>query len=431
MIFLHFYFHLIKQVYFNNNKLEDVVFSSYLYRVNFNIPNKDLKVRLIYFRKVFRVLQQIFLKNHGDVKFDNIEKIHLHNSENGREIWLNFINSNKDIGEVSTSFSVQNIPIKLKLFDKIVVTLNILISIPFFYLVVKRKKDVKQNLIGLPNLIITLMKLKNLVNSCSIICYSGVYEPEANIYSYYLKKKGATVNFFVSGTPLFRFLTHIYCDTLYLGNAYQQEETLIFKNTILIQKILLLKPFSFLSLPHYNLMDNFENNRIAFYTSGIWKRREKGIYFDIKIEEKEKIILNYLVRYKKEINPEIEIILYLHPIEKSNALDYQLAKNHYFSWIGKEKIIEFAEMNSKTTDSFHLDNIAIVTISNTLFERLFSGFKTLIIRDDSFPNNASNLHLISFSEYNEFIELLEKINSLSRKNFFKFFRINKYLIEKY
>lgn len=401
-------------------KSEEIPAHSFFTRTNFAIRSSETEVWFMPERKILSVLKKVWTSDGRDIQNHQSAILHLHHTSTGGEIWNGFLNDS--LGA--------ELPWQAK--DKFIFgnSLGSRLSFSFFLLrlllplrILYRKKEWKQNLLMLPGFFVTVINLQSYIrhNKINELYYSGVYEPEANLLSFLLMSDGIKVNMALSGTPLFRFTRHLYCNVLLFTNAYQLDEQKVFSDTIRADEIKLLPPFTwrnFIGL--YETVPDYDaSDKIAVYTSGIWKRREKKIFFDPEAEQKEILILKALDRYLAEVNPKAEVTLYLHPVEKKTPEDFAKAEANYKAYIKSERFF-IAPAGQPTDQSFHKADIAVITISNTVFERLFAGYKTLIVpfMSENFPIPDSALNKLAARSENEILEKLIAFSALSRADFF-------------
>jgi hypothetical protein len=232
----------------------------------------------------------------------------------------------------------------------------------------------------------------------------------------------------VSGTPLFRYLSTILTDQLYLTSMYQLKEVEYYKNTIKAKKVNVLPPINYLELlGHYKstLLTPFTKGSIGVYTSGIWKRKQEGTYYSPEMERKEFLIfkgLNELLKRKLITR----VLFYFHPLEKFSEEDYQKAIGFYLDFFesGLKPRVEFSGRDKNTWNTFNEVDLAVTTVSNTIIDRLFSGYKMLMVpfEEDIFPIKPSGLYNISaFTEE----QLVDKTQEFLQMDVGEYFRINK------
>lgn len=415
-MYLHLFRHIIREAYGRNDTVHAVVFSSFLERTNFYIPKTDPEKSLIYLRKMMAQIR--IMMSAKVIPVEKTAAVHLHNSHDGREIWLNFLKV-KFPGQQFKSYSLRNLPFNFTFLQRVKVILAIVASMPVYWMLLLKRRDAKQNLIALPELIDALQRLKNLTSNHTTAYYTGVYEPESNVISLYLKKQGSKVNFFVSGTPLVLHLKKMFCDTLFVSNAYQKEELPGLSKTLLCNGVEVAGPFSVNDLV-YNSKEGVSNKTIAVYTSGVWFRKKNGTLVLSDFEIREKKLFEFLDRYVTDSGNKISVLVFCHPKEKSNAGDYEEAKQHYLEGMVNKAAFIFPEREAETIRNFNRAELAVVPLSNTLFERLYAGYKTIVVNNENdwFPMKRSALNNVACNTYQNFSVLVKRVLGMSEHDFF-------------
>lgn len=402
-------------------KEDKVVFSSFEERVDFTIPAKDYDKPFIFTRYIVKILLKVlkeqFIKPHSQ-DTAHCDHLHLNTTYSKVSYWNNFITEQHGLDQLR-SIAYPEISLALPLKKKIAV----IGSLSRLFFLKKKLKRNGRNFLDAPGLIYTLYKLSEYLRRVNPreVYFTNIYLPAGNIISYWVMKHGFRISAFVSGTPLFRYLQKIVASRLYLSNQYQLEEyTNCFNSTILASEVRVLAPFYKNELVMNNTFSRPTGKVIGVYTSGIWKRKENGIYYDAQVAEKEQVLIRLLDDFLDR-NPEVSVLFFLHPIEKGTGQDYEKARAVYLSGVRNADKFSFASIGQKTIQGFHLCSLAVTSISNTLFERLYAGFKTLIIKKekDWFPGDFSQLKKISFISYAEFDALFRQWATAPAKDFFE------------
>jgi hypothetical protein len=342
--------------------------------------------------------------------------LHIHNSTAGRDKWQEFL---AGFFPVSASISLRDLTVPGGAAARAMLLADLLFSLPVYLFLRIKFPGSAQNLLAMPRLLSRLHVMKQRIKKGSHVYYSGAYEPESNVYAYYLIARGCQVSCFVSGTPLRRYLRMIYCDRLYLSNAYQMEEREIYRKTILADSVSVMPPFSHRDLDYYSSQSSPAYD-VAIYTTGVWKRKEEGIFYDPDVEEKEKTIFRLVDHFITTRNRPLKVVVFCHPVEKRKPADYERARGYYLSQLKHVQAFTFAPAAHSTVKHFGDAAVAVTSISNTLFERLYAGHKTMILRKtgDWFPHSASRLQTISCEGPEDFCLKLESFLDMSADRFF-------------
>jgi len=208
------------------------------------------------------------------------------------------------------------------------------------------------------------------------------------------------------------------------------EECKYFNQTIIIDTVKLFPP-----LNYRNFINIYKGNNIppppltiGIYTSAIWKRKREGIYFDDKVEKSERLIFSSVDEFISE-NPLVKAVVFFHPAEKRTSIDFEKAVFFYSSQVNNKKSFSFADRSLRTDNCFQETDIAVTPVSNTISERLFSGFKVLIVpfENQTFPILNSPFDLISAKTKLELKSKLKLFLSMNNEDYFKINNLNAYL----
>jgi hypothetical protein len=230
------------------------------------------------------------------------------------------------------------------------------------------------------------------------IYYFNIYEPDSNITSYLLNKLNIKTVLITSEVPLHFGNTRMIGTEIDFCFGYQLEEYEKYKNTIVAEKVNLLVPETvFETASYYIKNNNFSTpkNTIGFISSGMWLRKMLGdADSGLNELENENLIISYLKEFVSS-NSSVKLIIYLHPIEKNKA-NFELTKEHYKE-IFENKEPEFAPLNTPSALSFNNSDVCIALYSTLLYERIFMGFKSIImpLGINDFPITDSSLHKVS------------------------------------
>jgi hypothetical protein len=218
-----------------------------------------------------------------------------------------------------------------------------------------------------------------------------------------------------------------------LSSPYHHEELKVFSNSIRYESLLKWGPERALTYIERYRTYKPESSKsvIGFYSHASWLRlAQDHADVGLNIPKAEEKLLNDLFRFVNE-NKEFELRIFLHPRERAPEM-IEATKSYYNSKLGEGKY-QFNDFSKPTTACFEDAGIAMAAFSTILFERLFSGYKTLIgnygIPD--FPLKGSNLNAICFSDYNRLSLLIEECTRESDSDFFKRNKLEDYLWTQY
>jgi len=347
---------------------------------------------------------------------------------NYAELRKNYVN-NILRGNPNTLFSKNNLIIANKFFDKLFLLIySTWLFIKFYFKKIDKKtsnnyafvlREIIENYCLLKN--IDLLKTKTLYDFSN-------YEVDSNLLYLLCRENEITVYKIPSPGPLINHNSILLTDFLVVSSGYHLEELKTLKN---IKYQNLIKAMPEMSLNYYykykNKMEYADKHSLAYYSHGSWLRllaNDADIGLNTYNGEIETLKLIGLFLEK---HPQFNLTVFLHPRE-SNLLLTNEIMNFYFKWLPKDKF-HFSNSNEKTTDSFSKSNIAIVSLSTILFERLFIGKKTLICNKGllNFPMKGSQLENITFSEFINLENMIFESYELEDKSFFNKMNLNSYL----
>jgi len=257
------------------------------------------------------------------------------------------------------------------------------------------------------------------------------YEVDSNFMYLVLRDRGIRHFKIPSSGPLATHHRIILSDDVVFSSPYHFEELQKFSDTIRVKNVHLWPPYnSRLSYARYkNNNQCEESNTIGFYSHGAWLRKaQQHADYGGRIAEAEEAILQMLgeiVRVQKHYKLQI----FPHPKELRPELKTAMVA-HYKSCIGHDQFTIF-EAQGGTSQHFAKSEIAIAAFSTVLYERLYSGFKTLIgnMFIGQFPMNRSPLNAICFRTQSELETMLEKFGSMDTETFFKTTELSDYRME--
>lgn len=265
-------------------------------------------------------------------------------------------------------------------------------------------------------------------NKIQKVHYFCIYEGNANINAFLLKKYKIYCNKIPSEVPLYFSNTHILTDELSTCFAYQEEELKFYKHTVSLKKISNWGPEHIVEVLGINnkVVDKYQ---LGFYSSGMWLRSLKGNHKANSVEGKaETEILKTLIEFvsKEKLKP---VLVFLHPSEKNSPEQFKLTKAYYEKHFNIN-FIEFADINIPSNKQFDLVDLSVSFISTILYERLYLGHKTIIATLESFsdfPLCDSPLNKIRVRNTLELNKLIKKSLKMTDKVFFEEFQLSHYV----
>lgn len=272
------------------------------------------------------------------------------------------------------------------------------------------------------------LKTKLNRNNIRNLHYFSIFERDANLCAYLLMKNNIFINKIPSEVPLFVYNSTIVADKLSFCFAYQKEEFEYFKDTMFVKETQDWCPELIFTAPKRFFQDRNKlesksfNYDLGFYSSGNWLRRILG---DAELEtddaQSEFIILKKLVEISERNN--LRLRVYCHPIEKRNP---EKTMNFYSQF--KNSCFSLAAFDKPSIEEFDEVNVAVSLLSTLMYERIYFGFKTLLVPlgFDGFPLQNSAFSNICVKNVSELEELILKSKSISTKEFFTNYKLSNY-----
>jgi hypothetical protein len=385
---------------------------------SFRLSQNDYRDPLIIVKGYIRLIKAVFSEKKETYLTTGSEFIYDLNPDPIRKPYVKHF-TGKDINNL---ISKEHLAGNMGMISKfIVVSVYLLILVPFFMFTVFSKhkpalslifKEVVENAMLLS--LISRYKLKT--------CYFfSIYEKDANLTAYLLMKSGVKVIKIPSEVPFYFFNTTIICDQLIICNAYQFGEKEYYKESILCDSTEMWGPERVTDF--YSIYKNknyaIRRNAIAFYSTASWVREKEG-HLDqgTGMVKNEKLLLEYLKEYLRN-SDQIKLIIYPHPKEKKNI---EATRKHYRELL-QDLSFEFSDFKELSAATFYNAELAVAFNSTLIHERLYFGFKTLILPLDhpGFPIEGSSFrNICAYSKE----ELFSKVDMALQQTEEEFFQTN-------
>lgn len=187
--------------------------------------------------------------------------------------------------------------------------------------------------------------------------------------------------------------TQLLSDTLVLTSPYQEDELSLFAQTIRIKTVERWVPEIFLTYGHrYDNWIPTQKGTVGYYSHGTWLRMEQqhgaSGEGDLDAEIRLLPVLAEILKKHKQF----QVLIFLHPKEKKYQPQEKV--RNYYGRIFAGINFSFADESLSSTMQFEKAEIGIGAISTILFERIFTGYKTIMyplgVKD--FPVSGSNFH---------------------------------------
>ena len=267
-------------------------------------------------------------------------------------------------------------------------------------------------LLEYPILIINLLKISN---NSYYLYYFCIYELETNLVAKFLLDSKIKFSKITSSTPITYHNSRIISDDIILCDLYQLEEFKYHKNKCIYKSFKVWGPENssqYMDLYKSNL-DNSDYD-ITFYSTASWVRVKNGsIDFGHDMLRAESTILNVIKQYLIK-NPKIKFKIALHPKERVNYKE----TIEYYSSIFKEINYYISDENERSDLNLTKNGLGVTFFSTIALESIYCGNKVCFwTQGIQFPVINSNLKNICVSNEQEFLDLIIKSISKTKKEF--------------
>lgn len=223
------------------------------------------------------------------------------------------------------------------------------------------------------------------------------YLVDSNLLYLLLKKRGIRTMKVPSPGPLGTHNHILLADEVAISTPYHAFEMDRFKETFRVKRAV-----NWIPERTQNYIDRYRKNRpetatgtIGYYSHGSWVRASAGHTSDgLGLHDKEEELLQYLGEVLNR-RPEWNLIIFPHPREKKpDMLDQTRA---YYDRHLHGVTFEISLDDRPTSLQFERAEVGVAVFSTIIYERLFSGYRTLIFqrKGDSFPDPATSLSSIA------------------------------------
>lgn len=260
------------------------------------------------------------------------------------------------------------------------------------------------------------------------------YEIGSSFLTILLNKKNIRNYFITSPTPLYETYPDAVADIFLSASPYHVDEL---KYKSIHKKYPLNFEFNEIRFWPYNEFDDrLEKQQdqlptvkktIGIYASGVWWRnKEKHQEFADGFFESEFQLLNDMASFIGKY-PDYKLTLFLHPRERRTEGQLAEAQEFYdktFSGIP----FEYGDFDRPTKSQFSKCDISISVCSNTTYERLYGGFKSIFTpyKFDYFPIESSGLKHMSVKNYQELEAKILELTEMTHDAFFEKYDLKNY-----
>jgi len=283
----------------------------------------------------------------------------------------------------------------------------------------------------IPEIALTLQFAKR--NRIQMVYDFLPYEVDSNFMYLLFRENQIGVFKIPSSGPLATHHKILLADFIALSTPYHLEELRKFNSTIRIGHYHMWPPEkAHMYYSRYKSNQKWEeNNTIGSYSHGEWVRKaEKQSDYGGRIGDAEEAILGMLGNLTKK-NPLLKVRVFPHPRELRPEFKAEMMA-HYRACIGHDSFEIFTQPGG-TSQHFAKAEIAIAAFSTILYERLYSGYKTLIgnMFIFEFPMNQSNLNAICFKTEEELEGMISRFGNMDAETFFAETELINYRLESY
>ena len=363
----------------------DSLFNSVSYRLG----NNAIHDRFL----IFRIAKEVLSKSHRKIPVKRIietsELAVLDNSFNFEDVRARYIKklTGNDIKLLFNKSQLLGYSSFINLLKNYIYLFYLLIRYPIIL-----KKGINK-----VNYALVMKQIPEIINFIEIISKENIkivfdfsnYEVDSNFLYLLLNEKGIKVYKVPSPGPLFMHNKNLLTDVLVICSGYHLEETRLYKETIIFKELVHFYPeLSDLAIKKNIVAHDKQKFIVGFYSHASWLReKEKHVDNGLNLLRAEESLLK-LINDTFE-NTNYQLLLFLHPREKHKINETEAYYKKFLSNIH----YEFAPVDKKSTDCYHLCNLALITLSTILFERIFEGHKILISKQGiiGFPNPNSCL----------------------------------------
>jgi hypothetical protein len=385
---------------------------------SYRLLDSDRRDPLIGFRMLVRTLRRMLSSGNGKTGIDSTSNtIVISSSKNANDI-IQYISRS---GKTPLHTYLDRDHMSLGDFGKwapIIAWFPFAIRQAFRCITSQYRSTIALTIAEIPEIACTLQFAQR--NSITMLYDFLPYEVDSNFLYLIFREHNIGVFKIPSSGPLATHHKILLSDYIAISTPYHLEEMRKFNSTIRIRQFDLWPPekahMYFAKYKNNRAWE--ENHTIGFYSHGEWIRKaEKQSDYGGRIGDAEETILRMLGNLVQK-NPMLKLRIFPHPRElKPDKRDDMLA--HYKQCIGHDSFEIFTQPGG-TSQHFAKAEIAIAAFSTILYERLYSGYKTLIgnMFIFEFPMNQSALNSICFKTEEELEAMLKRFGNMDADSFF-------------
>lgn len=424
---LYVYYYFIKlwliDVFVKTPRTKEQYAAKNLFNTSFRMNEASRKDSLLVLRIYHRLIKELFKYSSKKEPFicdaESYDKIIYDATRKSFESRKDFVNHFFKEGKVTAGIFKNELFNNIPLSQKIAIMFLATLWTPFLFVFNFFRKDK----VGYSLLLFEFVEVYRLIESCKQlkvkeVFFFCIYEKDANITALLLNHNNIIVNKITSETPLSFWNKIIIADKIYLCSAYQLDEVEKYKETIFTDKIYLWGPEKIMVNYHkYSQPTNLKKQNIGFYSTAGWLRKLQGhIEQKVPLDEKEEMVKFILKEFCKN-NTQYKLTVFLHPKERIEKVKDLVIDKYKKDFEG----INYTLCSEISALSFEEAALAVAFFSTIVFERLYYGFKTLIMPmglEENFPIQGSSMKNICAYSEKELYNLIENNIKLSNQEFF-------------
>ncbi|CAN5268007.1 hypothetical protein BH09BAC5_BH09BAC5_11290 [soil metagenome] len=412
-----------------------IAFESLLNTKSYRMSAKMEKDILLPFRYFKKSISLIFNAKEEVVIYSGNSKSCIYGHAENSNLLVEYIEENAN-EKVGMFIDIDKLGVKgfyLARIEALIGTLFLFPVVLIAYCFTSRKANWSMMVLELNETIRLSQILKK--NKIDFVYDFNSFEKSANFNSLVLSRIGIKVGTIVSASTLTLFYKKLISYCLYCASPYQIDElksgTEINLENYFVEKVFLW-PYigTFGKKLELNTAETVNNcGRLGFISRGLWRRRERNdidtgeSHYRAEDELMEEI-RKYILSAK---NNNAELVIYTHPCEKETDEIYRRGVAFYEKYFHPIKVI-FPPKENKSNEVFSMSEVAISVLSNTNFERLFCGFKTVFapFYIDGFPVKNSSIANICAANKKDLFPLLDKIFEMNTEEYFVDLKLSNY-----
>ncbi|MBM3427362.1 MAG: hypothetical protein FJX95_01110 [Bacteroidetes bacterium] len=309
-------------------------------------------------------------------------------------------------------------------------TLGLLLSLPFFFLVTmfSRKKST-----------VSLVMLQWVENNIALQAFVGQGVQRVYLFGGYENDQGLTglmceyaevqLILVPSSNPIKNFYHEVIAHGFVFTSPFQRKEYADLKDRWSIKEMLDWPlPVVKKLLPYVKTVPP-RSKQIAFMSRGVWLRKLRGVHAqnnnrDFDYEEGCMDVLRSFLNENKSIS----LLILPHPMERVNEEYWQKTQEYYTHYFSGIEVYFPADPAVKSFQMFGESELALASVSSVNIERLFCGYKTLYapIGAEHQFFSGSTLDNIVARTPEKLMQLLKESMQLNENEFFERYELTEY-----